>query len=58
MTPIDDSVRAAGVYMKAAEDVLAAFRSLSLENRTRLQTWFPTLTTNLQLLGNAHKVFE
>jgi hypothetical protein len=58
MTQLDDAVTAAGTYMKRAEDVLAAYRAMNAESRAKLQAWFPTLTTNLQMLAAAHKVFE
>ena len=58
MTQLDDAANLATAYLKAAENVVQAYRVLSVQHRTALQTNFPTLATGLQLLSIAHKPLD
>lgn len=58
MTALDDAATAAAAYLKAAENVVQAFRILTPQHKSALQTDFPTLATGLQMLALAHKPLD
>lgn len=55
---IDETIKAAADYVKAAESVVQSFRVLSVQHRTALQTNFPTLSTALALLSTTHRPLD
>jgi hypothetical protein len=58
MTAIDDATTAAAAYLKASENVVQAYRAMTVSHRTALATDFPTLNTGLQMLVNAHRPLD